>query len=277
LCQDDNKRQFITRITSHRQLTRDIWELRCDLPSGMLSASPGQFVMIEVSPSLQPFLRRPFSIAYRQPAPSGKGEEFAVIYRVVGEGTRRLKSLSPGDEVNIIGPLGRGFTWPRRDDRRPVLIGGGLGVPPLLFLAQRMVASGVVPQFFAGFTRADQAVGLDMLSELGVVPVVATDDGSLGRRGLVTELLPDPPPGDLCVYSCGPLPMLQAVASWCRTGRIPCEVSLENRMACGVGACLGCAWPAAVPESHDRDSRRYVLICKDGPVFAAEEVFAFDR
>jgi NAD(P)H-flavin reductase len=176
----------------------------------------------------------------------------------VGPGTERLGELEPGDAVWLLGPLGRGFA-PPRDGRRPVLVGGGVGIAPLMIWQDAMGGAGEV---LLGFRDAAHAEGATLVAGARV----ATDDGSVGHHGLVTELLADALDGAE-VYACGPPPMLEAVRALCAEHDVPAQLALESGMACGFGACFGCVVPT-------RDG--YVRLCVDGPVLegAALEVVA---
>ncbi|MDW7710765.1 MAG: dihydroorotate dehydrogenase electron transfer subunit [Deferrisomatales bacterium] len=230
-------------------------------PAEPFAARPGQFAMVKVAEGLDPLLRRPLSI-HRVPA-SDTGE-FEVLFRAVGTGTRRLAHARVGDTLEVLAPLGRGF---RLEEGRALLVGGGIGVAPLLFLAEELLGRGVGPKLLLG-GRADRDVLChDDFSCLAVPCSLATEDGSLGEPGLVTRLLErelEGGPGDAVVYACGPAAMLAAVAQLCREAAVPCQVSLEAHMACGVGACLGCVVPGT--------REPYLRVCKEGPVFDAAEV-----
>jgi len=225
------------------------------------AAQPGQFVMVRVSDGIDPLLRRPFSIHRMLSADSG---EFEVLFRVVGAGTRLLARTHVGDQVEALAPLGRGF---HLAEGRPLLVGGGVGVAPLLFLAEALLKAGNTPKLLLG-GRADRDILChDDFACLAVPFALATEDGSLGEPGLVTRLLErelQQGAGGTSVYACGPSPMLAAVAQLCREAGVPCQVSLEAYMACGVGACLGCVVPGT--------RETYLRVCKEGPVFDADEI-----
>lgn len=244
----------------HREtLGGEYYRLRLRLPSPF-DAAPGQFVMVRVSDGLDPLLRRPFSI-HRLDGVSG---EFEILFRVVGLGTRHLARCSVGDRVEVLGPLGRGF---RSERGRPLLVGGGVGVAPLLFLADHLRAEGGTPKLLLGGRSDRDILCHDDFSCLAVPYALATEDGSLGEAGLVTRLLEQElaaGEGAAAVYTCGPPAMLAAVATLCASVGVPCQVSLEATMACGVGACLGCVIPGSEGE--------YLRVCKEGPVFRAEEI-----
>jgi NAD(P)H-flavin reductase len=222
---------------------------------------PGQFAMLAAAERWgggadeRPFLPRAFSIARRH-----ADGTLDFVLEAVGPGTERLAELDAGDEMWLLGPLGRGFRWPRAG-RRAVLVGGGIGIAPLAIWQDELEAG---PLVLLGFRDAEHAAGAGLLRGARV----ATDDGSVGHRGLVTELLSaelgcDP---RVEVYACGPPAMLEAVRVLCAEHEVPAQLALESAMACGYGACFGCVVPT-------RDG--YLRLCVDGPVVdaaALEEV-----
>jgi dihydroorotate dehydrogenase electron transfer subunit len=230
-------------------------------------AQPGQFVMIHPQKFSEPLLPRPFSIHRVQ------GNRVDLLIRAVGQGTRQLCGLSPGEVLEVKGPLGRGFTLD--SERDPILVAGGIGVAPLFYLADRLVKMKrsktlAPPRLLIGAGSKKELWGLREFKEIGIQVRAVTEDGSLGRKGLVTDLLAGMSAKGLeraMIYTCGPQGMLRAVASWAAAGDIPCQVSLEARMACGMGACLGCS--VARP---DDSGLGYAKVCQDGPVFEAQEV-----
>jgi len=228
-------------------------------PEIATEVQPGQFVMIRVGQGIDPLLRRPFSI-------SGVREDLIlVLYRVVGRGTQMLSENRKGDSLAVLGPLGKGFTRTHAG-RHAFLVAGGMGIAPLAFLAGSMAPES--HSFLSGFGSADQIVGTEALGIEGREISIATDDGSAGHQGLVTELLEkglsNMTMDSATVFACGPLPMLKAVSEMTRKRDIPCQVALEASMACGLGACQGCAVKAAPGQD-----RAYWHVCQDGPVFNA--------
>lgn len=222
-------------------------------------AAPGQFVMVRVRNSLSPLLRRPFSIC-------GVVDGIIVLlYMVVGEGTEILSGTLPGQRISVLGPLGNGFRLPS-GIKRIFLVGGGMGIAPLLFLAGRIEPGHAV--FMAGYRSSEKAVPIKDLGLPCPGIQLATEDGSEGVRGLVTDLLElrirEDNIEDPVVFACGPVPMLRRVSSLCLELGISCQISLEAHMACGLGACQGCA----VPGSKD-SGKVFFHVCKDGPVFDA--------
>jgi len=237
--------------------------LRLSVGNDWPAAEPGQFVMLSPgalgsTPRVDPLLPRPMAI-YRV-----SGAELDVLYKVTGRGTALLADARPGERVRVVGPLGRGFPAPAPGERA-LLVGGGTGIASLYDLAARAAERARVSVLLGARSAAD-LMGREDFAALDVELLVATEDGSEGRRGLVTELLEDrlaEGPGAR-VYACGPTAMMRRAAELAAARGASCHVSLENRMACGFGICLGCAVPAAT-EGFD-------LVCRDGPVFDARNL-----
>lgn len=252
-------------ITNSERLSLDIVRLTLHAPSIAAKSKPGQFINIKTGLGFDPLLRRPLSIHHV----NGDGH-LQVIFKILGKGTSALADLKHGQEINIIGPLGNHFaTGPAM-----CLIGGGLGIAPLLFLAQSLIAQHKPPKLkiiLAARNSQELSCFTADFETLGLPLHLATDDGSLGHHGLVTDLIPavlnDNPDWQVC--TCGPYPMMRAVAAICRQRKLPCQVSLETMMACGISACLGCAVPAS--ESDNR-GRTYLHVCQDGPIFWEGEI-----
>lgn len=222
-------------------------------------AKPGQFVHIKVDGFT---LRRPVSICEIV-----RGGSLRIVFEVRGAGTAKLADINVGNHIDMIAPLGNGFGLPAsiEPDRRVVLVGGGIGVPPLLELAKIMGENATA---VLGFRSYDKVILTEDFARTGTHTIICTDDGSVGQRGQVTAALSaELAKGDVTqVYSCGPAPMLRAVIAECeKHGKhgVPCQVSLEERMGCGVGACVVCACATASGMKR---------VCKDGPVFNAKEV-----
>lgn len=227
-------------------------------------SQPGQFYMLRGDWGADPMLPRPLSILGENAAAG----TLRFLLKVVGEGTRRLHDLEPGQKVTGLGPLGRPFPRTVPAGARPVaLVGGGVGVPPLVYLAEALSHEGAAFTFFQGARSKDDLVCMGELKVLGVAPIVTTEDGSAGQKGLVTTPLAAAlDQGAAPVYACGPEGMLKAVAKMC-AGRVASHLSLEARMGCGYGVCLGCVVPVS------RDGKRvYERVCQEGPVFDGEVV-----
>ena len=191
-----------------------------------------------------------------------------IIYQVVGKGTDILTERRSGEELEVLGPLGNGFSW--QEEKRIGLVGGGMGIAPLLAAGEQAVSEGKEVVVFLGARSRDYLLAQEKFERLGQVFVV-TDDGSVGEKALVSKPLDEylKNQGLDLILACGPIPMLKAVAAISVAQDIPAQLSLEQRMGCGVGACLGCAFPvrADTPEGYT-----YKRVCHDGPVFWAQEV-----
>jgi len=229
---------------------------------------PAQFFMIGI-PGAETLLRRPFSVCgIRGTFGDCPPEAAQVLYKVVGKGTALLASLKPDAPLRVLGPLGRGFSPPRTPDVRPVIVAGGIGSAPFPALLAALKDGGPRPLMFYGARGEADLPLLDWFRERAEV-VVTTDDGSLGRPGLVTEplaeRLADSEAADVKVYACGPEPMLKAVARMALEGGLDCELSLEAHMACGFGVCLGCVVPTRKPGGTGYDR-----VCVEGPVMRPE-------
>ncbi len=224
---------------------------------------PGRFVMLRVSGGIDPLLRRPFGI--HDFLPGAAGTRLKILYRVCGRGTSLMAALREGERADILGPLGKGFC-PPPGDRRPVIVAGGIGGAPLLYLARRMKEEGLDPLVFAGGNTADDVLGEEQFRALGCDFRVATMDGSCGYSGTVVDcMLKGIGAGDpLAFYACGPWPMLARLARACRENGWPMQATVDAHMACGMGLCLGCAVKGA--------AQKYLMVCKDGPVFDLEEI-----
>ncbi len=232
-------------------------------------AVPGQFVMVRLEDRNWPLLSRPFSIANRI-THDGLTTGIELLCKIVGDGTAALAEIKKGAFLTVLGPLGNGFDISEKDGS-VCLAAGGIGVAPLIFLAQTLVDQGVSPAnmtvYMGGYSRAD-LLHRDFFQELGMTVVTTTDDGSDGLPGLITAPLKtrmQTQPPDM-LYACGPSGMLQAVAALSRQFQVRCQLSIETIMACGLGACLGCA-----VEIH-QPSAKYLHTCIDGPVFNAHEI-----
>ncbi len=256
MIEQDLKIAFNRRVAA-RTFLMGIWS-----PEMAGLSGPGQFVMIRVGPGMDPLLRRPFSIA----GVEGK-EIFLVLYQVVGRGTALLSQVREGDRLSVLGPLGRGFDGSTAGSD-PLLIGGGVGIAPLLFLYRSLGGKGVT--FMAGFGTGPDVVPVqEMGLEKGDIDL-STDDGAVGHKGMVTDLLEArlaERAGDVStIFACGPPPMLRRVADLAFPRNIPFQVSLETAMACGVGACQGC-----VVKTSGK-TVAYYRACREGPVFDARDV-----
>lgn len=223
---------------------------------------PGQFLHVAVGDSHDPLLRRPISIceADRQQG------LVKLLYKVQGRGTALLAKMTAGSKLDVIGPIGNGFKLVDKH-AKALLVGGGIGAAPLYLLAQALVARGVAVEVLLGARSAKDLLLMAEFKALGANLSVTTDDGSRGDQGLVTDLLPPLLPQASQAYACGPLAMMQAVTTVAAKHKVPIEVSLEERMGCGIGACLACVCRIKVKQTS-----AYKRVCVDGPVFDGREV-----
>jgi dihydroorotate dehydrogenase electron transfer subunit len=256
------KRVVTGKIVSKTQITAGHFQMGLLCPYIAQNANPGQFIQLRVTGLYDPLLCRPLAV-YRS-----NGDVFDILFKVVGKGTRILAEKAVGDAMDIIGPLGNGF--PVDDDlRRAILVAGGMGVAALMKLAEE-IAERRITALIGASTRG-KIVGEKDLADLGAEVHIATEDGSAGHKGMVSELLEQILPqveDSVRIFACGPVAMLKVVARIAARCDIPAYVSLEEQMACGVGACLGCACQVTAPEGETR----YKMVCSDGPVFDAQEI-----
>lgn len=240
-------REVRAEIIANDVIARDVYELCLKLPE-QVDFRPGQFVNIEV-PGF--FLKRPISVC------DVDGEILILVYKVFGQGTARLATFTPGERLNLLLPLGNGFEV-NPDAERPALAGGGVGTPPLYFLAKELIAAGQKPVVTLGFASKDDVFYADRFRGLGLDVHIATVDGTEGTQGFVTGPLADAKPD--YVYCCGPNPMLHSIHDLGLDG----QYSFEERMGCGFGACMGCP--------HPTTDGGYSRICVEGPVLVKEQI-----
>ncbi len=250
-----------TEITRIERLTVDIFRITLLSEEIASSARPGQFVMVRTTNTKDPLLRRPFSICQ-----TSNGKYFQILFKVVGRGTSLLAHCREGEFLSVLGPLGNGFDVDCKVDN--CLVGGGMGIAPLLFLGKTMLrkCTDKPPLVILGAGNKEELSPLIAdFKELGLSVHAATDDGSLGQHGLVTDVLNDLSHNASCrISACGPTPMMHAVHLFCKKREYACQVSMETSMACGMGACLGCIVPV--------EKGGYAHACSDGPVFNAKEL-----
>lgn len=273
--------QLKAKIISNNKVSADCGHCVLSLPGLAGRALPGQFVNVKVSDGCEPLLRRPLSIH------RASGKNIELLYKVLGPGTKALSQKKPGEYLDLIGPLGNGLNYqlPITNYRLPILVAGGMGVAPLVFLAEKLAEiqnpsrkSGIPQRTTQGAGKSQILVLIgakskkDILCDkefkkLGCDVKIATDDGSRGFKGKITDLLKylllTIDYRLSTIYACGPRPMLKALNTVAREYNIPAQVSLEEHMSCGFGACLGCVV---------QTKSGYKRVCKEGPVFNASEI-----
>lgn len=235
------------KVQSNERLNRDVWRMVLAGDCRAIGA-PGQFINLKLDGL---FLRRPISVY------DWTSDSVTIVYKVVGKGTEQMAAIAPGAALDVLIGLGNGFSA-LPENAHPVLIGGGVGVPPLYGLAKDMLSRGMKPAAILGFNTKDDVILADEFRALGIDVRLATASGEVGEKGFVTDVLRKMP----CdyFYACGPIPMLKAIAA---VTDAPGQMSFEERMGCGFGACMGCT-------VRTRDG--YKRVCKDGPVLLREEV-----
>ncbi len=246
------KRIEFLEVIENKRLNSDIFILELLSVSKLPEIRPGQFVQIKVEGSPETFLRRPISvhdIDYTK-------NSIKLLIQIAGKGTERMSSLRKGEQLNIIYPLGNSFNLPS-SSMKTLLVGGGCGIAPLLFLGKYLKSNGYSPDILLGFRDSKRIIEYDEYLKIGRV-FLTTEDGSEGEKGFVTDhsLLRSAIYDK--IFSCGPEPMMKSIAGYCKSKQIPCEVSLENLMGCGLGACLCC-----VVDTVNGN----LCSCIDGPVF----------
>jgi dihydroorotate dehydrogenase electron transfer subunit len=241
--------QSLFTITENVCLAKNIWRMRLQGDTSAITA-PGQFVNLKLDGF---FLRRPISVN------DVEGDILTLIYKPLGEGTRQMTGFQPGKVLDILTGLGNGYNT-SLSGQSPVLVGGGVGVPPMYNLCRKLIAEGKQPQVVLGFNTESEIFLAEEFMALGADVYIATADGSVGTKGFVTDVIQAL--NYTYFYSCGPMPMFKAMEKVMTTSG---QYSFEERMGCGFGACMGCTIQTA---------NGYKRVCKDGPVFFREEVFA---
>ena len=254
------------KLIKKEQLKNDIFKFSVKAKEITDIAKPGNFIEIRISDLVEPFLRRPISI-YNIDKENGILE---FIFQVKGKGTEILSKREEGQDVDIIGPLGNG-TFKFQDYKNIAVIGGGIGVFPLYELSKEAKEAGKNVNIYLGFRDKEFVVLENEFKKVSNKLILSTDNGTFGENGFAIDFLkedcktkkPD------CIFSCGPLPMLRAVKEFAMQNNINCQVSLEERMGCGIGVCVGCSVKTA---KSPKDAPEYYGVCKLGPVFDAKEV-----
>lgn len=261
-------------VLSNLEVARGIFLMRLHAPEIAAAVSPGQFVNVNVNAAgsafCGPLLRRPFSVCQSE----RRAGWISLLWKAIGAGTRLLAGHRAGMVLSLIGPLGRGYQLPEKKGE-VILVAGGLGVAPFPLLAEALQSHGFAFDALLGARTAAELWGGEELQRRGGNVHFATDDGSAGHRGFVTEMLETRLQQNLArnlntqIYACGPMPMLQRVAAVCEAAQMPAQVAVETMMGCGFGICMGC--PISPAQGVEKFGR-YLLACVDGPVFQAGDI-----
>ena len=243
-------------VVSQKEIGTGICDMVLLFPKGAKEAKPGQFLAMYVNDQTK-LLPRPISICGIDAAAG----TLRVVYRIAGEGTRLFSEMKAGDTLEVMGPLGNGFDM---KDEKAIIVGGGIGIPPMLELAKQLECEKTV---VLGYR--DELFLKEEFEQVADVKV-ATEDGSCGTQGTVIDAIKACNVEGAVIYACGPMPMLKALAEYAQEHQMEAQISLEERMACGIGACLGCICKSKEKDHHTNVNNK--RICKDGPVFDAKEV-----
>jgi dihydroorotate dehydrogenase electron transfer subunit len=263
---------YIGEILKNEEIQEDCFLMQLKIPSSFQNPLPGQFVMIRIAGLNDPFLSRPISIYSFSREKNYTTIE--LLYQVVGKGTQIMAGLIEGSQVEINGPLGNGFEI-KSVKKNIIFISGGIGIAPLSMLIQSLrcrddCSSEMV--IYPGFQSAAAVVGLDKMKKLCRDVTVCTDDGTLGKKGFVTQIFQKDmnkfTPENTSIFACGPREMLKTLAKILNKSKFDCQVSLEERMACGTGACMGCA----VAVKDKKGGLTYKRVCADGPIFNLADI-----
>jgi dihydroorotate dehydrogenase electron transfer subunit len=254
-----------TEVISNELIAENHYLLRCSCPEIAASALPGQFIHVLIPQGSGLLLRRPFTVY------TVEGDQITMLYQLIGEGTNVLSSLKWGDSIRVLGPLGNTFEISSTPNPA-IIVGGGAGIASLMLLAVALREGGLYTLGLVGSMNQARLLSVEDLKSIGVETHIATDDGSVGHHGFVTELLthilethelPNP-----IIYACGPDGMLRAVTKVGLDYHIPTQLAMENRMGCALGVCLGCVCKVQMPDG----GFEYQRVCTEGPVFNAEDI-----
>jgi dihydroorotate dehydrogenase electron transfer subunit len=245
------------KIIENKRLNKDFFTIELEGNTKIPDLKPGQFIQVRVDGSPETFLRRPISVHDVDYVKN----TVKILIQIAGKGTETLSKVKPGDSLNIIYPLGNSFSLPASGNKI-LLVGGGCGIAPLLFLGKYLKSNGFVPDILLGFRNKDRIIEFEQYLQIGNV-FVTTEDGSMGEKGYVTTHSIFSTHEYNMIYCCGPDRMMKAIAAYCKKKEIVCEVSLENLMACGIGACLCCVVDTVSGN---------LCTCIDGPVFNVNDL-----
>ena len=254
-----------TVILSNESVAEAHYLLRCECPEIARHARPGQFIHVMISQDTGMLLRRPFTIY------TVNGREITMLYQIIGEGTQRLSEMPAGEPLRVLGPLGNTFDFTTKPEPA-ILVGGGAGIASLMLLAVALRKNGIQTLGLVGAQHQRRLLSVNDLESIDIEVHIATDDGSIGHHGYVTDILADLLETTAwqrpTIYACGPHAMLAAVAKITTDFEVPTQIAMENRMGCAMGVCLGCVCPIRT----DADTIEYQRVCTEGPVFNATDI-----
>ena len=259
-------KQILAKLIKKEEIIKDVYKFSVQAGEIVKLSKPGNFIEIRVSNQTEPFLRRPISI-YNLDKENGILE---FIFQVKGNGTSLLAQKEVGDEIDIIGPLGFG-TFKLQDYNKIAIIGGGIGIFPLYELAKQAEEQGKKVDCYLGFRNKDFVMLENEFKNVTDNLIITTDDGTYAKKGFAIDYLKEDMKKEKydCIYACGPIPMLRAVQQYANDNNINAQISLEEKMGCGLGVCLGCAVKTA---KSSKEAPEYFHVCKGGPVFNARDV-----
>lgn len=254
-----------TAIISNEEVAEAHYLLRCECAEIAKHARPGQFVHVMISQDTGMLLRRPFTIY------TVEGNEITMLYQIIGEGTQQLSQMSKGAQLQVLGPLGNTFDFTKKPEPA-IIVGGGAGIASLMLLAVALRDSDIQTIGLVGAQHHARLLSVADLESIGIAVHIATDDGSIGHHGYVTDVLTDliseSDWSHPMVYACGPHGMLSALTKIVLDFEVPAQIAMENRMGCALGVCLGCVCPVRI----DKDRVEYQRVCTEGPVFNATDI-----
>ena len=271
------------RLIGHVQCAPSWYKMVFEAPHFATESVPGQFFMVEVGCGTDPLLRRPMSLHRFVRDGDGNPTGFELLYKVAGRGTALLSKVCVGDTLEVLGPLGHGFTI-MESATEHFIVAGGTGIAPMVAMAEALVLSGIKPRVFYGAKSRAELVCKQDFDALNADLNVFTEDGSLGAKGFVTHGLEealsassesDASEPSVAIYGCGPHDMLAAVARLAERANVPCQLSMESRMACGLGACMSCVVRGTSTETGN--GPHYIRVCLQGPVIDSRRISWEDK
>ena len=260
------------RILDNQKVSSRYFKMTFLCPEIVKKGKAGQFLMLRVNEKYDPLLPRAFAIHRTK---TKHPHSLEILYQTAGRVTRLMSYMKSGEELSIIGPLGNGFSI-AQSKKRAIIIAGGIGVAPVYLLAEALKKANVQTDLFVGGKSKKDILCVNEFQSLGVKVKISTDDGSRGKKGMASELLKDfikkentDSLKQISLYACGPHAMLQSIAGLAETHSLPCQISMEAKMACGMGACQGCI---VKTKASDKNDFSYQRVCKEGSVFNADEI-----